>query len=136
MAKSKTEIKSLAKLAKERLKNGFWEDCKEKVHESVSKAENEGENKSNVIKYYKNTVTRVIGEHDEESELFYQKVKYILDVFGDVSDMIGRLCDEEYMKTLSYQERERYISEVAQKYRIARERYDEEKKFERSQKGA
>ena len=66
---------------------------------------------------------------DEQLEEFYLKVKDILEKFGDVSDMIGRLCDVEYMKTLNFQQKERYLSDIASKYRACRERYEQEKKF-------
>ena len=125
----KTEIKSLAKLAKQRMKSGFWEECKENVSESIIKAQSEGENTSKVIRYYKNKVASVIDGKDEQLEKFYQKVKDILDKFGDVSDMIGRLCDVEYMKTLNFQQKERYLSDIASKYRVCRERYEQEKRF-------
>ena len=135
MAKSsKKEIKSMAKLAKQRLKSGFWEECQEHVSESVTKAKEEGENSSSVIRYYKSRVTRVIGGYNEECEAFYQKVKGILDLYGEVSDIIGRLCDLDYMKTLNFQQRERYLTDIASKYRECKERYDQEKKFEYSRR--
>ena len=135
MAKSsKNEIKNMAKLAKQRLRTGFWEECKESVNESVIKAKAEGENSSNVIRYYKTRVTRVISGYDEQKEAFYLKVKDILDTYGDVSDIIGRLCDLEYMKTLSFQQREKYLSEIAAQYRECKERYDQEKRFEVAQR--
>ena len=132
----KTQIKNLAKLAKKRLKNGFWEECKEKVSESVTKAKEDGLNSSNVIRYYKSEVTRAVGAKDETEEAFYQKVKYILDTYGDVSDIIGRLCDREYMQTLNFQQRERYLSQLAERYRACRERYYQEKRYAISSKGA
>lgn len=133
---NKTQIKSLAKLAKQRLKSGFWEDCKERVNESVTKAKEEGEQPAEVIRYYKTEVTRVIIGKNEEDEKFYQKVKAILEEFGEVSDIIGRLCDEDYMKTLTFQQREKYISEIATRYRECRERYYQERKFSVTAKGA
>ena len=137
MAKEKkTEIKSMAKLAKQRLKSGFWEDCKEKVSEGVTKAKEEGEHSSNVIRYFKTEVNRVVVGSNQADEEFYQRVKFILDTYGDVSDMIGRLCDEDYMKTLTFQQKERYLSAVAQKYRACKERYEQEKKYATQSKGA
>ena len=133
---NKTQIKSLAKLAKQRLKSGFWEDCKERVNESVTKAKEEGEQPAEVIRYYKTEVTRVIIGKNEEDEKFYQKVKAILEELGEVSDIIGRLSDEDYMKTLTFQQREKYISEIATRYRECRERYYQKRKFSVTAKGA
>ena len=131
---NKNEIKNMAKLAKQRLRTGFWEECKETVNESVIKAKAEGENSSSVIRYYKTRVTRVVSGYNEQKEAFYLRVKGILDVYGDVSDIIGRLCDLEYMKTLTFQQREKYLSEIAAQYRECRERYDQEKKFDLSRR--
>ena len=131
---SKNEIKNMAKLAKQRLRTGFWEECKENVNESVIKAKAEGESSSNVIRYYRTRVTRVISGYNEQKEAFYLKVKEILEVFGDVSDIIGRLCDLEYMKTLNFQQREKYLSEIAAQYRECKERYDQEKRFDLSKR--
>ena len=135
MAKSsKNEIKNMAKLAKQRLRTGFWEECKESVNESVNKAKAYGENSSNVIRYYKTRVTRVISGYNEQKEAFYLKVKSILDAYGEVSDIIGRLCDLEHMKTLNFQQREKYLSEIAAQYRECKDRYYQEKKFELTQR--
>jgi hypothetical protein len=124
----------MEKLAKQRLRTGFWEECKESVNESVNKAKADGENSSNVIRYYKTRVTRVISGYNEQKESFYLKVKSILDAYGEVSYIIGRLCDLEYMKTLNFQQREKYLSEIAAQYRECRERYDQEKKFDLSRR--
>ena len=136
MKDNKKQIKNLAKQAKERLKNHFWEDYKENLTQKVVKAKEEGENTSNVIRYYKNQASKVIQGNNVLDEEFYQKVKYILDTFGETSDIIGRLCDFEYMKGLNFQQRERYLSDVASQYRNAKERYDNEKKFSFEEKGA
>ena len=136
MKENKKQIKNLAKQAKERLKNHFWEDYKENLTQKVVKAKEEGENTSNVIRYYKSQASKVIQGNNVLDEEFYKKVKNILDAFGETSDIIGRLCDLEYMKGLNFQQRERYLSDIASQYRNAKERYDNEKKFAFEEKGA
>ncbi|MDY4187073.1 MAG: hypothetical protein SOX77_04410 [Candidatus Borkfalkiaceae bacterium] len=126
---NKNEIKNLAKMAKRRLKTGFWEDYKNTVENNVSLAESEGISQSNVIKYYQSKIGEAVSGKNESNSAFYRRVKSILDTYGDVSDILGRLCDETYMKTLSFQARQRYLFELAAKYRECRKRYDEEKKF-------
>ena len=126
---NKNEIKNLAKMAKRRLKTGFWEDYKNTVENNVSLAESEGISQSNVIKYYQSKIGEAVSGKNESNSAFYRRVKSILDTYGDVSDIVGRLCDETYMKTLSFQARQRYLFELAAKYRECRKRYDEEKKF-------
>lgn len=127
---TKSGFKALAKMAKNRLKNGFWEDYKTTVQNGVTAAETEGVARSNVISYYKARVSeKVLRATMDEDAAFYQKVKRILDTYGDVSDILGRLCDEAYMRTLSFEQKQRYLFNLAAKYRECRTRYEQEKKF-------
>lgn len=127
---TKSGFKVLAKMAKNRLKNGFWEDYKTTVQNGVTAAETEGLARSNVISYYKARVSeKILRASTEEDAAFYQKVKHILDTYGDVSDILGRLCDESYMRTLSFEQKQRYLFNLAAKYRECRTRYEQEKKF-------
>ena len=121
------EIKNLAKVAKGRMKNGFWSDYLESVDNTPDSCD---ARKSEVLRYYRIKAVRQLNGADDE--LFYYKVKNILDTYGDVSDIIGRLCDEELMKTMSFQEKQCYLFELSDRYRECRERYFEEKKFEKS----
>lgn len=131
MAKNtKSGFKVLAKMAKNRLKNGFWEDYKTTVQNGVTAAETEGLARSNVINYYKARVSeKILRVSTEEDAAFYQRVKHILDTYGDVSDILGRLCDEEYMSTLVFEQKQRYLFNLAARYRECRTRYEQEKKF-------
>lgn len=124
-----TEIRNLAKLAKSRLKNGFWEDYNSKVEKVVKTATEEGKSASNVINYCKAMAVRKILNSDKQDEEFYLKVKEILDSDGEVSNMIARLIDENLFKSLSFSERERYLFEISAKYCECKKRYDAEKNY-------
>ena len=63
-------------------------------------------------------------------EIFYNKVKKILDEEGEVSDAIQRLMDGEKYNGMSYASRERYVLEIGNNYREAKERYYKEKEEE------
>ncbi len=123
------KIKSLAKMAKNRLRTGFWESYREDMHKKVKMAEEEGIGTSNIINYYKIKAEQSVNPVNESDEAFYNKVKHILDVYGDVGDMIGRLCDEELMNKMNFQQMQRYIFELGDKYLKARERYEKEKQY-------
>ena len=123
------KIKSLAKMAKNRLRTGFWENYREDMHKKVKMAEEEGIGTSNIINYYKIKAEQSVNPVNESDEAFYNKVKHILDVYGDVGDMIGRLCDEELMNKMNFQQMQRYIFELGDKYLKARERYEKEKQY-------
>lgn len=122
-------IKNLAKLAKNRLKKGFWEDYNTQVKNGVENAKEDGKCTSNVINYYKTLAVREIKNNDDSKEEFYQKVKRILDEEGEVSNMIARLCDEERLKGMNFSDRQRYIFDISAEYRECKIRYDEEKKY-------
>lgn len=121
------KIKNLAKQAKRRLKNGFWEDYRENV-DSATDGECVSE-RSAVVRYFRAKAERELdGASDEE---FYLQVKNILDTVGDVCDIIGRLCDETAMKRMSFQDKQRYLFELSARYRACRERHEQEKRFEK-----
>ena len=56
-----------------------------------------------------------------------ERVKELLDNYGEVSDAIGRLTDREKYEKLSYEERQRYTMELSSKYVEALEKYRREK---------
>ena len=118
-------IKSIARQAKQRLKNNFWENCKSNFKQGELQAKNLGLNERRVKKYIGVKVQRKIkGQAPDE---FYLKVKTMLDEYGEVSDAIGRLTDREYYATLSYEEKQRYTLELSEKYLKALERYRRER---------
>lgn len=124
-----TSIKELAKEAKERIKNGYWQKSKEELEKSLNLAKNNGLNESKVVEFYREKVkSDILGS--DENDAFYLKVKEILDKYGEVSDMLGRLADKDYIATLSYEQRQRYFLDLSSKYREALIKYKKEKMFE------
>lgn len=124
------DLKIKAQEAKRRLKTGFWEKHKDKIGAFKDKAKTEGMDSSNIIKYYQTNITCEIKPKSDENELFYSKVKSILDSVGEVSDIIRRLIDDKVYASLPYERKQKYIMELSEKYRIALSRYKREKKFD------
>ena len=120
-------IKLLAKDAKKRLKSGFWEEHKDKIVQIKDKARSEGVETSNIITYYQTRVIHNVKAKDDDSELFYTKVKAILDSVGEVSDIIGRLIDQEIYISLPYESKQKYVMELSDRYRVALNRYKKDK---------
>ncbi|HIQ66484.1 MAG TPA: hypothetical protein IAB25_05430 [Candidatus Coproplasma stercoravium] len=121
-------LKGLARQAKQRLKNNFWENCKDNIKQGELQAKNLGLNESKVKSYIGTKVQREIkGQTPDE---FYLKVKAMLDECGEVSDAIGRLTDKDYYATLSYEEKQRYNLELSARYLEALERYRKEKEMQ------
>ena len=122
-------FRSVAREAKARLKNGFWENYRQDLAGELARAKEEGLNESKVERYFAGKVTYTIrgGEDDE----FYEKVKALLLSEGEVSDAIGRLTDKEEFARLSYEDKQRYTLRLSEKYLKALERFRKECEFER-----
>ncbi len=125
-------LKVYAKEAKMRLKSSFWQNYKSKVDNEISVALADGVAVSKVKEYYQNKATVTIRGVESNDEAFYQKVKELLNTYGEVSDALGRLTDKEYYKTLSYEQKQRYNLELSNKYVKAKERYYKELQFEKT----
>jgi len=124
-------FKTLAKDAKKRIKNGFWEASQSEIRDYVLKAEQNGMNTSKVERYYTDKISVSIRkQRDERDEEFYNKVKAMLLSEGEASDAIGRLTDKEYYMSLSFDERQRYTLELSERYLKALERFKKECEFE------
>ena len=122
-------LRTLARQAKIRIKNGFWEDCKEDLNERLERAKELGINESKAGRYFKDKVSAgILGETQDE---FYLKVKEMLLKDGEVSDAIGRLTDKAYYETLSYEEKQRYTLSLSEKYLRALERFRREYEFDK-----
>ena len=126
-------LKSLAKEAKARMKKGFWRQCEEELAAHLKDARGQGISESRMERYFKGKVAgHIKGEAPDE---FYLKVKKLLLEEGEVSDAIGRLTDEAYYATLTYEEKQRYTLELSQKYLAALERFKKEYEFEKTKTG-
>jgi len=93
-------IKQLARAAKARLKKGGYED-------------------GGVVSYNE-VVKKSVGMSDKDRD-FYNRVAEILQDDGIINPIL-RLIDREYINTLDYSARQRYLLETAEKYnRIKKE---------------
>ena len=118
-------FKEYAKRAKERMKNGFWEQAKQNIQTEKQVAATLGLNTRQVGEEERRKLQRQIYDYDgfcEEQE-FYAKVEEMLNSNEIISNPIMRLADKDYMSKLSPAERQSYISKIATKYREAVEKY-------------
>ena len=126
-------IKSVAKEAKMRLKNRFWEDYKKEVDSGIKVAEEEGLATSGVKKYFKNLMIKNIKGESREDEEFYLRVKEMLDEAGEKPhDALDRLMDKREFYKLDYPQKERYLFRLAERYLLAVSRYDAERGIEKA----
>jgi len=99
MSKTKTKsgIKMLAAHAKERLKSGFYKK------------------RNNYVNYNELVRSSINGNSEYDSQ-FYEKVKSIIEE-GNVINPLTRLVDQDYIKTLTYNARQRYLLEISDRYK-------------------
>ena len=124
----KSSLKEFSRQAKKRIKNGFWEACKEGYDKQLNLAKEQGVSESKAGQYFRSKVERTIA--CEEDDDFYIKVKEMLKSSGEVSDAIGRLTDKAYYDTLSYEEKQRYTLALSERYLRALERFRRECHFD------
>ena len=117
-----------ARLAKMRMKNGFWKDCQQELKEQLDQARELGVNESKAGRFFAEKISRQIAGKKEDE--FYLRVKEMLLAEGEVSDAIGRLTDKPYYETLSYEEKQRYTLSLSEKYLRALERFRKECQFD------
>ena len=66
---------------------------------------------------------------NKEDEKLYTKVKEILAENEDIINPIGKLVDSNKYQTLSQMDKERYIFNLAEKYKEMKKRFEREKEF-------
>ena len=105
MIKENSELKRLARSAKNRLKKGYWQGA------SYDEASAEKED--------------AIGYAAEEE--MYAKVREMLSSDECVIDPIGRLIDRPLFEEMDFAEKNRYVFDLAKIYARLKERYFREK---------
>ena len=127
-------LREEARLAKGRMKSGFWKNCQEDFEQKKAKAREQGLNESKAGRYFKTQVeAQIEGKKEDE---FYLRVKEMLLSQGEVSDAIGRLTDQAYYDTLTYEEKQRYTLSLSEKYLRALEKFRAECEFDAIDKNA
>ncbi len=131
MAEDLKSLKQCCREAKKRLKSGFWTAYKENLQKELEDAKHIGVPENKVREYFAYKVMSGIERNDTDDEqVFYKRVKKLLDEEGEVSNVIGRLTDTLYFETLSYEEKQRYTLSLSERYLKALERYKKEKLLE------
>ena len=127
-------LREEARRAKFRIKSGFWKECEADKTQQLERARENGLNESRAGRYFKTQVEAKIADRQEDE--FYLRVKQLLLAEGEVSNAIGRLTDQAYYQTLSYEEKQRYTLALSEKYLRALERFRTECEFDTLHKNA
>ena len=118
-------LRTLARQAKCRMKENFWESYKREQAEKLKIAQANGANTQEAERFFVHEGERKIRGEDDVDE-FYERVKELLLKEGEVSDAIGRLTDRTLYDSLSYTEKQRYTLALSERYLRALERFKRE----------
>ena len=121
-------LRTIARQAKQRMKENFWESYRAEQREKIELARKNGVNTQEAERFFAMEMERKI-RGEELVDPFYERVKALLLSEGEVSDAIGRLTDYALYETLSYTEKQRYTLEISEKYLRALERFKREYAF-------
>lgn len=123
--KSKGNIYSLAKLAKERLKTNSYTKVKGNVINTASTFANYISNQktSSILnKTSTNAEKPTFISHDEE---LYKKVCYLIESHNTLNP-VSYLIDKEVFASLDHEAKQFYINNLTQKYKFMKNRYYKE----------
>lgn len=126
MKNKSIEVKDMAKNAKKRLRTGFWEENGSEVATRCESLIKNGFSDKEVLAAFdKNATKRTL--KTDKTEIFYRKVKSILDKCGEVGNIISMLIDKKLYVSLSYEAKQKYMLDLSENYRVALARYRKEK---------
>lgn len=132
MAKEYSDIKKRAMLAKKRMKMGYWQKLQQEKSEMLKNMSGSEEDKKLASEVqrekYKRDVNRAMNKNKSDNdEVMYQKIKEMLDENECVLNPIGTLIDQQLYSSMDEPNKQRYVLELAAKYRELRERYYRER---------
>ena len=123
-----SELKKRAFLAKQRLRMGYWEKIAGEKQQLISV----GSDERSIAELQRARIDRdelksVDKTRAREEEIMYEKVCRILDEDENETGPIGRLIDKEMYVSLSELGKQKYVLELAEKFRELSRRYYMEK---------
>jgi hypothetical protein len=121
-------LKTVARQAKQRIKENFWEGYRIERAARIEIAKQNGVNEQEAERFLSQEIERKI-RGEQQTDAFYERVKAMLLSEGEVSDAIGRLTDYALYETLSYAEKQRYTLALSERYLRALERFKREYAF-------
>lgn len=119
-----SELKSLAMLAKQRLKNASYKN--DGALKNVYKNNNYFIKNVSSMKKLSGNCEFVTISNNEDLQ-FLKKVYTMLNNSEDIYNPIGRLIDKEYYNSLSPTEKQFYVFTIAEKYNKAKEQFYSQK---------
>ncbi|MEG1923387.1 MAG: hypothetical protein RR307_02905, partial [Clostridia bacterium] len=111
--KKEYTFKFYAKEAKERLKNGFWEEKEQHWNNLKNQAASEGRSAESDVRYERSELAKKLYNRDsyEEEDRFYKKVCEIMSSEKVITNPIKVLCDMEGVNEMPIERRSQMVLE-------------------------
>lgn len=124
------KLKEMAKMAFKRLSTGFWQDEKNKRKKTLAILQNKGVDTTAAKEYFvSSTKQQINSEYNKEDEEMYLRVKNVF-LSGNTENALSVLIDQEKIKTMDDNSRQRYIFNLSAKLQEFRERFEKEQKYD------
>ncbi len=120
------QLKHYARLAKERMKNGFWTNTKAQLEHTREVAATVGLDATKVAHQQRERITSMINTPEQyiEDEQFYAKVVDILSSQGTVTNPLMLLADKQLVDNMSPYDKQAYFLKLSTRYQQAVDRYN------------
>lgn len=122
-------LKSLAKQAKERLVNGYWNDVAKRRRAELEKAEQAGESISKANEDFRKRITTEVfagKELIDKEEAEYALVSSVLRGEIAAPNPITVLIDADYYRIEDEEAKQRYLLKLAGKFAVYKKRFESE----------
>lgn len=128
--KEMSELKKRALLAKQRLKMGYWQKLERERPELLAKFNGDLKQTQQLQRESIARDTMLLFDSDKakREEEMYKKVCQILDNDEEITNPIGLLIDKELYAGLDDMGRQKYVLEIAEKFRNLSARYEMERR--------
>lgn len=128
--KTMNELKRRALLAKQRMKMGYWEQMMKDREKLINEVGSTYEGQKMVSDYQREKYNRefnvTVNRFTSKDEQLYEKVCEILRSDEFVINPIARLIDKTEYDNMDSEARQRYVLELAAKFRELKERFYKE----------
>lgn len=119
-------MKKFAKQAKERMRNGFWQQAKEQIEQEKQVAATQGLDSVKVAQARHDMIAKQIYNNEQylQEQEFYQKVVAIAESKQVIINPLNQLADHKAMATMTAEQRQAYMMRLSVKYQEALQRYN------------
>lgn len=117
-------------MAFQRLSTGFWEDERNKRKKTLAILQNKGMDTTAAKEFFvSNTKQQIDSVYNPEDEALYLRVKNVF-LSGNAENALAVLIDQEQIKTMDDNSRQRYVFNLSAKLQEFRERFEKEQKYD------